>query len=344
MQAAWLVLSALLAAVTDPAMAQPVADFYRGKTVTLAVSTPPGGGYDLWGRLLSRHLGRHIPGSPQFIVQNMVGAGGLRAMTTLYNVSPRDGTMIGVVHSTVPFMPLLDPTGPKFEANRLGWIGSMTKETSFCLVWSAAPVKSFNDVLKQRLIVGSTGPGSHMEIYPALMNRLFGARFEVISGYAGGNDIYLAMERGEVEGRCGVTYPALRNVRPDWLATKRVNAIIQTGLERDSEEWLKDVPLLMDLARTDEQRRIMELLFANGQIQIPVFTPPGVPAERVAALRVALAATLKDPALLEDARKHQFTIRPVSGEEVEALINRVYATPAATVEAAIAATKLTGGR
>ena len=339
-----LVLAGAVVAGAGPALADPVADFYRGKTVSLVVSTPPGGGYDLWGRLLSRHLGRHIPGNPQIIVQNMTGAGGIRAVTTLYNVSPRDGTVLGVVHSTAPFVPLLDPGGPKFDAARFGWIGSMTKETSYCVVWGEAPVKTFNDALSKRVIVGSTGPGSHMEVYPLLMNRLFGTKFEVISGYAGGNDIYLAMERGEVEGRCGVTYVAMRNVRPDWLTRKKANIIIQTGLEPDPDDALKGVPMLIDMAKTDEHRRIMELLFANGQIQIPVLTPPDVPPIGSRRLRAALISALADPALLDDAKKHQFTIRPVSGEEVEALIKRVYSTPASIVEAAIAATKPPGTR
>jgi tripartite-type tricarboxylate transporter receptor subunit TctC len=324
------------------ACADPVGDFYRGKTISLVVSTPPGGGYDLWGRLLSRHLGRHIPGHPQIIVQNMVGAGGIRATTHLYNVSARDGSVLGVIHSTGPFVPLLEPNGPKFDASKFGWIGSMTKETSFCVAWGEASVKTFEDARTKRILVGSTGPGSHMEVYPLLMNRLFGTKFEVISGYAGGNDIYLAMERGEVEGRCGVTYVALRNVRPEWLNRKKVSFIVQTGLEPDPEEDLRGVPMLIGMAATETQRQIMELLFANGQIQIPVLTPPDVPADRVAALRSALLAALKDPALLEDAKKHQFTIRPVAGEDVEALVRRVYSAPASIVDAAIAATRPAG--
>jgi tripartite-type tricarboxylate transporter receptor subunit TctC len=339
-----LTLAVAIVAGCGPALADPVQDFYRGKTISLVVSTPPGGGYDLWGRLLSRHLGRHIPGNPGVIVQHMVGAGGIRATTTLYNVSPRDGTVIGVIHSTAPFVPLLDPGAPKFDASRFGWIGSMTKESSFCVVWGGAPVKTFANALSKRVIVGSTGPGSHMEVYPLLMNRLFGAKFEVISGYAGGNDIYLAMERGEVEGRCGITIVALRSVRPEWLSGKKANLIIQTALEADPDEAARGVPMLIDLAKTDEQRRIMELLFANGEIQIPVLAPPDVPAERLAALRTALKAALNDPAMLEDARKQSFVLRHVPGEEVERLIKRVYATPASIVEAAIAATRSAGSR
>jgi tripartite-type tricarboxylate transporter receptor subunit TctC len=321
-----------------PLAADPIADFYRDKTVTFIVSTPPGGGYDIWGRLLARHLGRHIPGSPQVVVQNMVGAGGLRAATTLYNVSRRDGTVLGTVNSTAPFVPLFDPKAPKFDATRFGWIGSMTKETSFCVVWGTSPVKTFQDALTRRLIVGSTGPGSHMERYPLLMNALFGTKFEVISGYAGGNNVYLAMERGEVEGRCGITLPTLRNVHPHWLPEKKAHLIVQTGLERDDDPLAAKVPFLLELAKSDEHRRIMELVFANGQINVPIITPPEIPRERLVALRKAMAQASSDPALLEDARRQKLTPRYVSGEEAEALVKRIYATPASTVAAAIAAT------
>ena len=337
-----MLIAGAVATLCNAAAADSVADFYRGKTISLVVSTPPGGGYDLYGRLLARHLGRHLPGNPGIIVQNMTGAGGLRATINLYNVAARDGTVLGVVHSTAPFVPLLDPNAPKFDATRFGWVGSMTKESSFCVVWGGSPVKTFRDALTKKLIVGSTGPGSHMEVYPQMMNRLFGAKFEVVSGYAGGNDIYLAMERGEVEGRCGITIVALRNVHPEWIAGKKVNLIIQTGLEPDQDELARGVPMLIDMASTDEQRSIMELLFANGEIQIPVLAPPEVPAERLAALRAALKSALADPALLDDAKKQRLLIHYVSGEDVEKLIRRVYAMPTSTVEAAIAATKSAG--
>lgn len=343
-KAHFLMLAATIALAAHPAKAESVQDFYRGRTVSLIVGTPSGGGiYDLWSRILARHLGRHIPGQPNIIVQNMAGAGGLRAAMNLYNVAPRDGSVLGVIQATAPFAPLLDPAGPQFDARRFGWIGSMTKESSFCIAMSSAKVKTFNDVLTHRLLVGSTGPGTH-RVYPLLMNHLFGAKFEVISGYPGGNDIYLAMERGEIEGRCGVTLVALRNFRPDWLPAKKVNLVVQTAIESDRDEAAKGVAMLIDLARTQEERQIMELVFANGEVQIPVLMPPDSPPGRLAAVRAAFAAAIQDPGLIEEATKLSLVPRLVTGEEVQALIARVYATPPSTVAAAIAATKLPGTR
>jgi tripartite-type tricarboxylate transporter receptor subunit TctC len=343
-KARFLMLAVTIALAAPPAKAESVQEFYRGRTVSLIVGTPSGGGiYDLWSRILARHLGRHIPGQPNIIVQNMAGAGGLRAAMNLYNVAPRDGSVLGVIQATAPFAPLLDPGGPQFDARRFGWIGSMTKESSFCIAMSNAKVKTFNDVLTHRLLVGSTGPGTH-RVYPLLMNHLFGAKFEVISGYPGGNDIYLAMERGELEGRCGVTLVALRNFRPDWLSAKKVNLVVQTAIESDRDDAAKGVAMLTDLARTQEERQIMELVFANGEVQIPVLMPPDAPPDRLAAVRAAFTGAIEDPGLIEEATKLNLVPRLVTGEQVQALIARVYATPPETVAAAIAATKLPGTR
>jgi tripartite-type tricarboxylate transporter receptor subunit TctC len=332
-------LLAWLSSGGRPAAGDEIAGFYQGKTVNLVVSVAPGGGYDVWARLLSRHLGRNIPGNPSIVVQNQPGAGGLRVMNTLNTVSPRDGTVIAIVHSTAPFTPLLEPQRGKFDSAAYSWIGSMAKESSFCLAWGTASVKTFKDLASKPLIVGSTGAGSHMEIYPRFMNNVFGTQIKIVSGYPGGNDVYLAMENGEVEGRCGVTMPALRNTRPQWIAEKKVSFVIQTGLQPEPADALKDVPMLLDMARNEKERQMMELLFANGEIQIPVLAPPGVPPARVAALRAAFKRTLEDPALLDEAAKQRMDIRYVPGEAIEALIRRVFATPPDVVAATIAATE-----
>ena len=203
----------------------------------------------------------------------------------------------------------------------------MARESSFCIGSGMAKAKTFEDLKSHELIVGSTGAGSHMEIYPRLMNRLFDTKFKIVSGYKGGNDIYIAMERGEAEGRCGVTMPGLRTTRPEWIAQKKVNFIVQTGLTPGSDPVLKGVPDLIDMARNAQERQMMEILFANGEMQVPVLAPPGVPAARLAALRTAFKRTLEDEALLDEARKQRMEPQFVSGEEVEALIARVYATP-----------------
>ena len=317
--------------------ADEVAEFYRGKSISLVVSTAAGGGYDLWARLLSRHFSRHIPGNPNVVVQNTPGSGGLRVMNQLNSVSPRDGTVLAIVHSTAPFTPLLEPQRANFDAKSYGWIGSMTKESSLCIGWGTAKAKTFADLTKHELIVGSTGAGSHMEIYPRLMNRLFNTKFRIVSGYKGGNDIYIAMERGEAEGRCGLTMPALRVVRPDWIAQKKINFLIQTGLSPGPDPALKGVPMLLDMARNEHERQMMELLFVNGELQVPLFTPPGVPAARLAALRDAFRKTLQDPELIEDGRKQKMEPTFVSGEQVAQLIAKAYSTPAPVVKATIAA-------
>jgi tripartite-type tricarboxylate transporter receptor subunit TctC len=328
----------LLVSTSMASKADEIADFYRGKSVTLMVSVAAGGGYDVWARLLGRHLGRNIPGQPNVVVQNMPGSGGLRVMNLLNTVTPRDGTAIAIVHSTAPLTPLLEPQRANFKADTYGWIGSMTRESSFCLGWHKAEVRTFADLSSKQLIVGSTGAGSHMELYPRLMNSLFGTRFKVVGGYPGGNDIYVAMESGEVEGRCGVTMPALRNVRPEWLKDRKINFIIQTGLRPESDELLKDAPVLMNLARNDTDRAVMELMFANGEFQIPVLAPPGLAPARLQGLRDAFRRTLEDPLLLEEAGRQRMDIRYVSGQDVERLITKAYATPRSIIEAATAAT------
>ena len=333
-KSAWV---ALLALAGSPSQADEIADFYRGKSVSLVVSTAAGGGYDLWARLLSRHFSRHIPGNPNVIVQNTPGSGGLRVMNQLNSVSPRDGTVLAIVHSTAPFTPLLEPQRANFDAKSYGWIGSMTRESSLCIGWSTAAAKNFEDLKTHQMIVGSTGAGSHMEIYPRLMNRLFGTKFKVVSGYKGGNDIYIAMERGEAEGRCGITMPALRVVRPEWIAQKKVNFLIQTGLAPGSDPISKSVPLLLDMARNEVERQMMEVLFVNGELHAPVFTPPGVPPARLAALRAAFKRTLEDPELIADGVKQKMEPTFVSGEEVARLIAKVYATPPSVIKATIAA-------
>ena len=332
-----LALGMLVLAGASAPQADEIADFYRGKSISLVVSTAAGGGYDVWARLLSRHFSRHIPGNPNVVVQNTPGSGGLRVMNMLNSVSARDGTVLAIAHSTAPFTPLLEPHRASFDAKSYGWIGSMTKESSFCLAWGTLPVKTFADLRTHQLIVGSTGAGSHMEIYPRLMNRLFDTKFRIVSGYKGGNDIYLAMERGEAEGRCGVTMPGLRNTKPEWIAQNKINFIVQTGLTPGPDAVLKGVPMLLDMARNEQEKQMMELLFANGEMMVPLFAPPGVPPARLSALRTAFKNTIEDPALVEEGLKQKMEAQLVSGEEVAALIARVYATPPAVVKATIAA-------
>jgi tripartite-type tricarboxylate transporter receptor subunit TctC len=337
-----LLLSALLMLMTmaddNPAAADSALDFYRGRDISLFISTGPGGGYDSYGRVLARHYGRHLPSSPNIIVQNMPGAGGLRATNHIFSAAPKDGTAIALVHSSAPFAPLLGMPGGKFDATQFSWIGSMNKEGNLCVAWHSSQIQSFEDLLTKDFIVGGTGASSQLETYPKVINKLFGTHIKIVSGYQGGTDVDLAMERGEVDGRCGHSMTSLRSTRPQWLANNKVRIIIQTSLE--SEPDLKEVPMILDYARNAEERAILELVFADQAMLRPIIAPPDVPGDRVAALRDALKAVLEDVAFLAEAEKQHLAIRYVSASEIEQLIRRVYASSPSIVNAAAEAMQL----
>ena len=323
---------ALLCAPAGDVHAETVEEFYLGRGIAFIVGAGVGGGYDAYARPLARHMGKYIPGQPKIVVQNLEGGGGLRATNYLFNTAARDGSVIGMVQSGTPFAPLLGMDAAKFDATKFNWLGSMNKEGAVCVVWGEARVKKFEDVFTHELLVGGTGAGSQMETFPLMLRNLFGARMKLVSGYKGGTEIFVAMERGEVEGRCAATMPAIRSLRPDWLTRNKARILVQTSLEASPE--LPGVPNALDFARSQEQKQVMELLFAAQGLDRPLFTPPGVPAERVRVLREAFEQTLRDPEFLAEATAMQLVLQFVSAEEVAAIVARVYALPVAVREAA----------
>ena len=309
------------------ASAQPVAEFYRGKQVTLILSTGAGGGYELYARPLARALPKYIPGEPNVIVQNMEGGGGLRAMNFLFNAAPRDGLTIGMVHNTVAFAPLHGVTQAKFDATKLNWLGTMNQEGTACMVWHKAKVQSFDDLFRHEYIAGSTGPGSDMSIYALALNNLQSTKIKLVGGYKGANNIYLAMENGEVDGRCGTAVSGMRGVRPHWFEQNLIRFVVQTATEPGDDPALKGVPLIIDRAKNDDERAVWRFLFAAQTMMRPVLTPPGVPADRVAALHDALKAVMTDATFVAELKKTFSEVRYLPGPAVQRHVAEIYATP-----------------
>jgi tripartite-type tricarboxylate transporter receptor subunit TctC len=326
---------AAFAALAGPAArAQTAAEFYRGKSIDLEIGYSVGGGYDLYARLVARHLGQHIPGNPTIVPRNMEGAASLRLANYLYAAAPKDGTTIGAISRGAAFDPLLGEKGAQFDASKFSWIGSANNEVSVCVALQSSGITSFNDVLTKPLTIGATGVGDDTYQFPALMNAVLGTKFKMITGYPGGNDITLALERGEVQGRCGWSWSSIVATHKDWVTGKKVLVLVQMSLSKHPD--LPDVPLVMDLAKTDEQRQIFKLIFARQVMGRPFAAPPEVPADRLTALRQAFAETMQDKAFLDDAAKGKFEINPVGGEELDALVKEVYQTPANVTKKVVA--------
>ncbi len=320
--------AAALLAVTAPAgHAQSVADFYKGRNVDLYIGYSAGGAYDLYARLLSRHLGKHIPGNPAVVPKNMTGAGSLVLANWLYNVAPKDGTAIGIIGRGTGFDPVLNNQKAKFEGPKFTWLGSANNEVSVCVAWHTAKIETFEDLRSKPLVVGGTSASADTDQFPKILNGVLGTKFKIVSGYPGGNEVGLAMERGEVQGRCGWSWSSVKSTHLSWYKEKKFHILVQLALQKHPD--LPDVPLVIDLAKTDEQRKILELIFARQVMGRPFLAPPGLPPERAAALRKAFLDTMTDNEFLADANKAKMEITPVPGEEIEKLVTRVYATPKA---------------
>ncbi len=328
---------ALLAALAaSAASAQTPAEFYRGKSIDLYINVSVGGGYDLYARMVARHLGKYIPGHPTILPKNMEGGGGMRLANWLYNIGPKDGTAIGAVARAMAFEPLLGNKGAQYDGRRFNYIGSANDEVSVCVAWHTSGIKTFEDAQKTQLVVGSGGISDDTYQYPALLNNMFGAKFKMVPGYPGGNDINLALERGEVHGRCSIPWSTVKATRRFWIDEKKVNLLMQYSLGKHAD--LPDVPLVMDLAKTDEQRNILKLIFGRQVMGRPFAAPPDVPKDRVAALRKAFMDTMADKDFLAEAEKAKFEVTPVSGETIESLVLDVYrnTTPALAEKAGAA--------
>ncbi len=326
-----LIAAAGIAGAATQGTAESVADFYKGKTINMIIGIPPGGGYDSYARVVARHMGKHIPGHPKFVPQNMPGGAEMNAANYVVNVAPQDGTAIAATTRTVPFLPLYGTKAAKFDPLTINWLGSSNQDVGLFVLWRAAGDFTLDDMFKKQVIVGVNTPGSDTVTYANILKYMFGAKLKVVSGYPGSKDILLAMQRGEVQAIPNYSWSSLQR-HASWLKTKKVRILLQIGLKKLPD--LPDVPLISELARTDEQRSVLDLMLAQTTFGRPYFLGPGVPADRMKALRAAFMATMKDPAFLADAKKQRLMINPVSGEEMQEGITRIYKLPHALVEKA----------
>jgi tripartite-type tricarboxylate transporter receptor subunit TctC len=295
------------------------------QAVNVVIGYPPGAAYDIYGRTLARHLGKHLPGNPAVVPQNMAGAGSLRAANFLYNAAPKDGSTIGMFARGLAMQPLLDDQGIQFDARKFNWIGSLGTDVSMALSWHTKPFKTIDDVRRREMIVAATGSGADSVIFPYIMNGVLGTRFRVVTGYPGASDFLLAVERGEADGTAGVSWSTIIAGKPDWVRHRKINVIVQLGTRKHPD--LGAAPLVMEFAKDASDRGVLELIFARQEMAYPVVAPPGVPAERVQALRQALDATMKDPDYLADARRQTLDTDAVKGADIAALVDRLYASP-----------------
>jgi tripartite-type tricarboxylate transporter receptor subunit TctC len=322
---------AAIIALCAPALAQNGADFYRGKTVTLVVSSSPGGGYDTMARTIAKYLGTHLPGNPRVVVSNMPGAGGIVAMNYFYRNAPKDGTFLAAMQNNTPFEPLLGTKEAMYDPTKFNWLGSPSVEVGLVAVWKTAPVNSITDMKTREITMGSSGANSTPSFYARLMNETLGTKMKLVVGYPGQNEAYLAMERHEVDGFPSLFYNTLNATKPNWRSEKNVRLLLQYGLEK--EPAIPDVPSLLDLVTDPENRLLLQAGLAEVTLGRPYLMPPGVPAERVEAMREALQATFKDAGFLADANRMQLGVSsPKTGAEIQTLIADTYRTPPNVVE------------
>ena len=330
-------VTCLLACATAASVdAQSVEEFYRGKIVKLVMSAGEGGGYGTYVNAIVPYMQKNLPGQPKIIVQHMQGAGGLVAANNLYNVLPRDGTVFALIHrAAVSTAPLFGKGNIRFNPTEFGWIGSMNDEKSVCAVWHTAPVKTFADLKTTPIPMSGLGPGGDTDVYTNLLNNVFGTKMKLVTGYHSGSDMDLAIERGEVAGRCGWSWSTILSTKADWVAEKKIVLLLQMALEKHPD--LPDVPLVTEFATTEEQRQILDILLSPQIMGRPLLTPPQVPADRLAALRAAFNASMTDPTFLDSAKKMNLEISMVSGERIEGMIKHLYAMPKAIIDTAAAA-------
>jgi tripartite-type tricarboxylate transporter receptor subunit TctC len=316
------------------AQAQTVSDFYRGRTVNLVIGYAPGGGYDLYARTLARHISRHIPGNPTIVVQNMPGAGSIKAANYLYTIAPKDGSTFGGFSRGAFLDPLLGRSeGTQFDAPKFGWLGSISNEVGVCAFRTAAGIKSWSDMRTKPFIIGSTGAGADSDVFPTVLRKMFKLPMKVVAGYASAAEVVVAIKRNEVDGRCGWSWSSLISWNRDMYEGKQLDVVLQLAAQKLDE--LSHVPLITDVAETAEQRTALRLIVSRQTMARPYVMPPGVPADRLQALRAAFDATMKDTGFLAEAKKQDLEVRPILGADADALIREVYATPPAIVKLAV---------
>jgi tripartite-type tricarboxylate transporter receptor subunit TctC len=326
-----LVLLGGLGLGARPGNAQTPEAFYATHPLTLVVGLEAGGGYDLYARMLARHIGHHMNGA-SVIVQNMPGAGSMTATNYIYNIAPKDGSVLGEMQSGVAFEPLYDNKAARFNAAEFSWVGSINAEVSTCQVWHTAKVKTFDDLFKTEMTVGGTGTGADSNLFPQVLNSILGTKLKLVNGYPGTAPILLAIERGELDGICGVYWSSILSLRPQWFANGDMKPLIQIAIEKHPEH--QDIPLVTDYAKNPIDKQALELIFASMKFARPFFGPPGIPADRLAYLRQAFDATMKDPEFLADAQKIKLEIGPTTGDQIVQLIQRLYKSPPEVVERA----------
>jgi tripartite-type tricarboxylate transporter receptor subunit TctC len=319
--------------ILGSAHADPVEDFYRGKDVRLIIGFEPGTTYDLYARLVARHIGAYLPGRPTVVAQNMPGAGSLNANNYTYNVAPRDGTVFATGHRFVPLMPLFKLPGVRFEPERFNYVGSANKEVDICVSTADSGVTSAADLRSKELLVGTTGAGAELTTFYGTIRSTIGAKLKVITGYRSQNDLFLALERGEIQGRCGGSYSSVLTEHPDWIAKRFIHVWMQIGIQKDRH--LPNVPLLRELVRSDADRLAVDLMVSPNTMGRPYFAPPDVPADRVAALQKAFDQAMHDPELLKEARKQNLDIDPITGAEMAKLVAAAYKAPDAAIQRAL---------
>lgn len=333
---AWsLSAASLLAASAASAQSSSVAvaDFYKGKTLSIYISSGEGGTNDAYARLIAAHIGKHIPGNPLVVPRNLPGAGGLKAANFLYDVAPKDGTAYGVLQRGTIIQPLVDIQSATYDGSKFNWIGSTAREVSVGVVWAASTdVRTIQDAMQKEVIVGSSGVGNDTGAFPLVLNRFLGTKFKPIHGYKSGSEITLAFERGEVQGRVGWSWGSVKSRGADWLKDGKIKILVQMGVSKADD--LPEVPLALDLAKSPEDRAAMQLIFSPTYIGWPSVMPPGVPADRVAAVRAAYMKTMSDKDFVANADKQQLELDPLDGEEIQKIVMQLYALPPAAIERA----------
>jgi tripartite-type tricarboxylate transporter receptor subunit TctC len=315
-----LAMGAAALSAGSQASAQGPDELYKGKTIDFVIGYPPGGSNDVWGRLVSRHIGNHIPGKPNVVPKNMPGAGSFLAVNQIFNVLPKDGTVIGIAAPTIPLDEKLGTQGVRFKTAELNWIGRVDSLVNMVFIWKTSPVKTIADAMKIRSTLAGTGAGSTVSIYPTVMNNVLGTKFKLVMGYRGSNEAMLAVERGEVDGH-STSWTALKVAHPDWVRDKTVTILVQFALKRHTE--LPDIPTAVELAHNDDERQLLAAIMNSAEVGTAFFTTPAVPPDRLAMLRRAFDATMKDPEFLADVEQTRLATSPLTGEELQKLVAEV---------------------
>jgi len=327
----------LVICVAGPARSETAGDFYKTRELQVLVGNPAGGGYDVYARFLARHLSRFIPGEPKIVVVNMPGANGMIMTNHLFARAAQDGSVIGMSNRSDPTEPLFGNSQARYDPRKFQWIGSMNNEVSVCGAWHTARMVRFEDLKVRELIVGGTGPGDDTFIFPTVINNVLGTRMRIVTGYSGGNELNIALERGEIEGRCGMSYSSLAGTRPDWISGEKFRILIQISTAKHPA--LPNIPLAIDFAASERQQQVMQILFARQLWGRPFVAPPGVPPARMAVLRNAFDQAMNNEEVRKEAERTKLEITPVAGETIQKKISDIYLTPSDVVAAALQATK-----